>query len=168
MKKKPPPCNLDKYLEGRTHRYVTYGDGAREYSLPFWGFAYLAREADANIILRRNALADLDKIDAYIEANCKEDERSEEAIMPKKRRVIEDLEDLMKSGKKKYVRYAEGAQLYSMGLLVILSTIWGKYVKLHFSENFYTSYDKVGMVIVIVAMVVTVIGNLERDRLELA
>ena len=53
-------------------------------------------------------------------------------------------------------------------LLVILSTIWGKYVKLHFSESFYTSYDKVGMVIVIVAMVVTVIGNLVRDRLELA
>lgn len=53
-------------------------------------------------------------------------------------------------------------------LLIILSTIWGKYVKLHFSESFYTSYDKVGMVIVIVAMVVTVIGNLVRDRLELA
>ena len=53
-------------------------------------------------------------------------------------------------------------------LLVILSTIWGKYVKLHFSESFYTSYDKVGMVIVIVAMVGTVIGNLVRDRLELA
>ena len=52
-------------------------------------------------------------------------------------------------------------------LLVILSTIWGKYVKLHFSEGFYTSYDKVGIVIVIVAMVVTVIGNLVRDRLEL-
>ncbi len=51
---------------------------------------------------------------------------------------------------------------------MILSTIWGKYVKLHFSEGFYTSYDKVGMVIVIVAMVVTVIGNLVRDRLELA
>lgn len=51
-------------------------------------------------------------------------------------------------------------------LLIILSTIWGKYVKLHFSESFYTSYDKVGTVIV--AMVVTVIGNLVRDRLELA
>ena len=32
-------------------------------------------------------------------------------------------------------------------LLVILSTIWGKYVKMHFSEGFYTSYDKVGMVV---------------------
>ena len=39
-------------------------------------------------------------------------------------------------------------------LLVILSTIWGKYVKLHFSEGFYTSYDKVGIVIVIVAIII--------------
>ena len=53
-------------------------------------------------------------------------------------------------------------------LLVILSTIWGKYVKLHFSEGFYTSYDKVGMVVVIIAMVMTAIVCVVRDRLELA
>lgn len=52
-------------------------------------------------------------------------------------------------------------------LLVILSTIWGKYVKLHFSEGFYTSYDKVGMVVVIVAMVVTAVASVARDRSEL-
>ena len=32
------------------------------------------------------------------------------------RRKIEDLEDLIKLGKKKYVRIAEGAELYSVGL----------------------------------------------------
>ena len=53
-------------------------------------------------------------------------------------------------------------------LLVILSTIWGKYVKLHFSEGFYTSYDNVGMVVVIIAMVMTAIVCVVRDRLELA
>jgi len=36
------------------------------------------------------------------------------------------------------------------------------------AESMHSYYDKVGMVIVIVAMVVTFIGNLVRDRLELA
>ena len=36
------------------------------------------------------------------------------------------------------------------------------------AENMHSYYDTVGMVIVIAAMVVTFIGNLVRDRLELA
>lgn len=36
--------------------------------------------------------------------------------MPKPRKEIPELEKMIKSGAKKYVRYAEGAQLYSMGL----------------------------------------------------
>lgn len=52
-------------------------------------------------------------------------------------------------------------------LLVILSAIWGQYIKLRFSGAFYASYDKVGMVVVIVVMAVTAIGCFVRDRLEL-
>ena len=36
--------------------------------------------------------------------------------MPKQRKEIPELEELLKKGKKKFVRYAEGAALYSMGL----------------------------------------------------
>ncbi|MDD3141161.1 MAG: DUF6462 family protein [Lachnospiraceae bacterium] len=36
--------------------------------------------------------------------------------MPRDRKKIENLEELIKENKKKYVRYAEGAELYSMGL----------------------------------------------------
>jgi hypothetical protein len=36
------------------------------------------------------------------------------------------------------------------------------------AESMHSYYDTVGMVIVIAAMVVTFIGNLVRDRLELA
>lgn len=36
--------------------------------------------------------------------------------MPKQRKEIKELEKLIQAGKKKFVRYAEGAALYSMGL----------------------------------------------------
>ena len=36
--------------------------------------------------------------------------------MPKQRKGIPELEELLQKGKKKFVRYAEGAALYSMGL----------------------------------------------------
>jgi hypothetical protein len=52
-------------------------------------------------------------------------------------------------------------------LLVILSAIWGQYIKLRFSRDFYASYDKVGMIVVIAVMAVTAIGCFVRDRLEL-
>ncbi len=52
-------------------------------------------------------------------------------------------------------------------LLVILSAIWGQYIKLRFSGDFYASYDKVGMIVVIAVMAVTAIGCFVRDRLEL-
>ncbi len=52
-------------------------------------------------------------------------------------------------------------------LLVILSAIWGQYIKLRFSGAFYASYDKVGMIVVIAVMAVTAIGCFVRYRLEL-
>ena len=36
--------------------------------------------------------------------------------MPKARKTIENIEELIGDKKKKYVRYAEGAALFSMGL----------------------------------------------------
>ena len=36
--------------------------------------------------------------------------------MPKRRNEIPELEKLVQTGRKKYIRYAEGAVLYSMGL----------------------------------------------------
>lgn len=39
--------------------------------------------------------------------------------MPKKRVEVKDLSDKVKQGKKKCVRYKEGAELYSVGLHTI-------------------------------------------------
>ncbi|WP_242830348.1 DUF6462 family protein [Butyrivibrio sp. AE3009] len=110
----PPPIDLEKYLAGKKHRYCTYQNGARLYSMAYWSFVVMCKEAGANISLRKTALVDLDVLDKYIEENCNEDYESEDMDMTR-RRKIENLEEIVKEGKKKYVRYAEGAELYSMG-----------------------------------------------------
>jgi hypothetical protein len=83
--------------------------------MAYWSFVTLAKEAKANIKLRKTALVDLDLIEQYIEQFCEEGNESEEVFMAR-RKKIEDLAEIVKEGKKKYVRYAEGAELYSMGL----------------------------------------------------
>ena len=30
------PPDLDKYIKGKLHNFVTYEDGARLYSIPYW------------------------------------------------------------------------------------------------------------------------------------
>lgn len=37
-KAKAPPVDLEKYLEGRNHNYLTYQQAARLYGLPYWAF----------------------------------------------------------------------------------------------------------------------------------
>ena len=108
--------DLEKYLVGRKHRYTTYEKGARMYSLPYWTFVNLAKEAKATWPLRKTAIVDIDLLDKYIDEHCIEKSEGEVARMPRPRKQIENLEELVKSKKKKYVRYAEGAELYSMGL----------------------------------------------------
>ena len=109
---KSPPVNLDKYLKGRKHNYSTYEDGARAYSMSYWSFVRLCQEAKANIQMSRTAFVDMDILDAYIDEHF--DEKGKEEDM--RRKQLENLEGMVKTGKKKYVRYAEGAELYSMGL----------------------------------------------------
>ena len=69
---KPPPIDLEKYLAGKKHRYCTYQNGARLYSMAYWSFVVMCKEAGANISLRKTALVDLDVLDKYIEENCNE------------------------------------------------------------------------------------------------
>ena len=120
---KPPPIDLDKYCEGRTRNYVSYQDGARMFGMTYWGFVRLCQEIGANIPLRKTSIVDTEIVEAYIEAHSLEDEEDKEKI-DMARRKIEDLEDLIKLGKKKYVRIAEGAELYSVGLHTFES--WAK------------------------------------------
>lgn len=113
---KSPPVNLDKYLEGREHHFTSYEDGARKYGMAYWSFVRLCQDIGANIPLRKKSIVDLDVVEKYIEEQCQMDsEEGENADMPKSRKQVENLEELVKEGKKKYVRLAEGAELYSVG-----------------------------------------------------
>lgn len=58
--------NLDKYLKGKARRFVTYTDGSRLYSIPFYSFVRLAKEAEANFILRKCAIVDLDIVERFL------------------------------------------------------------------------------------------------------
>lgn len=121
-KLKSPPVNLDKYLEGGKKKYLSYEEAARLYGMPYWTFVNLAKEAGATWALRKTAMVDVDKLDAYLDKNYavaddrSESEKREVIRMPRARKEVENLEELVGSNEKKYVRYAEGAQLYSMGL----------------------------------------------------
>ena len=115
-KRSKSPPNLDQYLTEKKHRFITYEEGAREYGLPYWGFVRAAKEAKSNVIMRRHAMVDKDVFEKYVEEKCLfVDERKEKKKMGVKRRQIEGLEEMVHQGKKKYVRYAEGAELYSIG-----------------------------------------------------
>ena len=88
-KTKSPPVNLDKYLEGRKHKYMNYQQAARHYGLPYWGFVKVAKEAKATWKLRKTAIVDTVVFDRYLEEHCAvtEDEdviyETEEMDMPK-------------------------------------------------------------------------------------
>ena len=59
--------DLEKYLEGRKHRYTTYEKGARMYNLPYWTFVKLAKDAKATWPLRKTDMVDIDLLDQYID-----------------------------------------------------------------------------------------------------
>ena len=122
MQNSKGPPDLDRYLEGRNHKYRTYQQAAKQYGMSYWGFVSVAKEAKATWKLRKTAIVDTVIFDKYLEAHCvvTEDDdviyETEEMDMPRARKEIKNMDELIKSKKKKYVRYAEGAELFSMGL----------------------------------------------------
>ena len=60
--------DLDKYIEGKKKKYTTYGLGASLYSLNYYTFVRLCKEAGANIQIKKNVIVDLDILDAYLES----------------------------------------------------------------------------------------------------
>ena len=111
--------DLEKYLEGRHHNYITYAQGARFYNLPYWTFVNLAKKAKATWALRKTAIVYTVVLDRYLQETLRlavEQRKESERELMKKRKDIENLEGLVFEGHKKYVRWDEGAKLYSMGL----------------------------------------------------
>lgn len=108
--------DLDAYLGKNRRTLCSYEEGAKMYGLRFYSFVNLAKEANANIKVKRHALVDLDVLDAYIDKLGEEEmARREESREMHTRNKTDKLEQL-KNQRKKFVRYEEGAELYSMGV----------------------------------------------------
>lgn len=59
--------DLDRYLEARGRRFVTYAEGAEIYQIPYYSFVRLAKEAGANYTMRKSVIIDIDIIERYLE-----------------------------------------------------------------------------------------------------
>jgi len=66
MPRKRHGPDLDKYLEDGGRKYVSYEQGARIYSMPYYSFVRLAKDAQANLRMRRSVVVDLDILEKYI------------------------------------------------------------------------------------------------------
>ena len=83
------PPDLDKYIKGKLHNFVTYEDGARLYSIPYWSFVNSVKEAGANRMIRQRVLVDQDIYEKFIEDNCRYEETvKENKEMPKRRNTM--------------------------------------------------------------------------------
>lgn len=61
--------DLEKYLEGRRRRLVTYEQGAALYNVRYYTFVHLAKEANANFSVKKSAIVELDRLDKYLMEN---------------------------------------------------------------------------------------------------
>ena len=62
--------DLDKYVDDKKRWYTSYAGGARIYSMSYYTFIKLAKEAGANVKIKKNVVVDLDVLEKYIEENC--------------------------------------------------------------------------------------------------
>ena len=57
-------------IDEQKRTFVSYAQGARMYSMNYYSFVKLAKEAGANIRIKKNVVIDLELIDKYLENNC--------------------------------------------------------------------------------------------------
>ena len=91
VKKSRGPDHIADHVErcGYRHNYVLYYTGAVYYDLPYWTFVHLAKDAG-----RKESVKE----------------------MKKRNKDIEKIRQLVADGSKRWVRYDEGALLYSVGI----------------------------------------------------
>ena len=118
IRKSRGPDHIREHVEkrGYKHNYMLYGKGAYYYDLP-----YLAKDAGATVDLHRMAVADTFAIDRYLDENCLiepeiTDRKESVREMKKRNKDVEKIKRLVAEGSKRWVRYDEGAILYSVGI----------------------------------------------------
>ena len=71
LKKGP---DLGKFIEEKKRKFVSYAQGARMYSMNYYTFVKLAKEAGANIQIKKSVVIDLELIEEYLEKKCNDAE----------------------------------------------------------------------------------------------
>lgn len=66
--------DLERFLEGRKRKFVTYAQGARIYSLNYYSFVKLAKAAKANIQIKKNVVIDLEVVEEFLESHLDTEE----------------------------------------------------------------------------------------------
>lgn len=102
---------LEKACENLPQRYVDAHKMCRIYSLRYDQVKKVARESNSFKMMRQMSLVDSVRFDDYFREKF-----GEEKMM--QRKIVDDSElcNEVNSGAKKYVRYQEGAGLYSLGI----------------------------------------------------
>ena len=62
--------DLDHLIEDKKRNFISYAQGAKMFSMNYYSFVKLAKEAGANIRIKKNVVIDLELIDKYLENNC--------------------------------------------------------------------------------------------------
>lgn len=62
--------DLDRFIDEQKRTFVSYAQGARMYSMNYYSFVKLAKEAGANIRIKKNVVIDLELIEKFLENNC--------------------------------------------------------------------------------------------------
>ena len=61
--------DLDRFIDEQKRTFVSYAQGARMYSMNYYSLK-LAKEAGANIRIKKNVVIDLELIEKFLENNC--------------------------------------------------------------------------------------------------
>ena len=113
--KGPRSPDWDKYLNvDSVHDFVSYAQGAKMYSLNYWTFVRLVKEAGANWTLRKTAVVDLKVLDEYLENNKREADKVGKGRIMASKKNVDDMNEAVRKGKK-FMRIDEAKEYFSVG-----------------------------------------------------
>lgn len=65
--------DLDQFISDKG-KFVSYSQGARMYSMNYYAFIKLAKQAKANMKIKKKVVVNLNLVDEYLEAFCNTEE----------------------------------------------------------------------------------------------
>ena len=66
--------DLDLLIEDKKRNFISYAQGAKMFSMNYYSFVKLAKEAGANIRIKKKVVIDLELVEKYLENNSEGEE----------------------------------------------------------------------------------------------